>query len=221
MSKSRALAYVVVGYALAVALAHLAPPLPRSFEGTFVGRVLDFLLMRVASADEEDRPIIIVRSGSIHIDDGDKTSQTPPWKPWEMASPPSFKLHLWKPNHPMGASVTGLEFTAVNVTNSAECPTTATTADSIDFSYSEAQVLNLSMMKNGSGKGGKFEPVITTTLDLADTPATGSAPDVLSYADGTLTGFTAHLGNTQVAKCTFASGSTSDERLRVRPLRQP
>lgn len=219
MSKSRALVFVVVGYALAVALAHLVPPLPPSLQQTAIGKIYNFVFI-LAAGDEEDRPLIIVRGGSIHIDDGDKNNQVPAWKPWMLSSPPSFSLHLWKPDHPKGAPVFALQFTAKNVTNSADCPTTPTNADSIDLNYSEAQVFNLSIMKSG-GKGGKAEPVITTTLNLSETPGLGKAPDQLSYTEGTLTGFTAHAGSTQVANCTFATTPATDERLRVQPIRHP
>jgi len=108
------LALVAVGFAIAVMLARATPA---SQEHTRWRGALDVLFGRdtvAAGGDEEERPPIVVRSGSLYIDGGDPLNPAPKWRGWTLVSTSSGTA-TWTPDQPAGAPVRAFEVTALNV----------------------------------------------------------------------------------------------------------
>jgi hypothetical protein len=209
-------ALVVVGFLIAVMLARSTPA---SQERTWWRGTLDSMFGRdtaPAVKDSEDRPAIVVRSGSIYFDGGDKLSPSPKWRGWTLVSTTSG-TSIWKPDQPAGAAVRAFEVTAVNAIATATCPAAPFLADRVDLIYAGSARPQTASIHATTDKG-KSEPVVETTLKLTELPGNDTAPDALAYtADGVLTGFTASSHGSGAVTCTF--NAQGGAYLRVLPIR--
>jgi hypothetical protein len=210
-------AIVAVGFGTAVMLARLTPA---SQERTFWRSVLDAAFARdrtAAATEDEDRPPIVIRSGSIHFDGGDVLNPAPAWRGWTLVSN-TAGTSVWKPDHPAGAAVRAFEVMAFNAIATPTCAPAPFVADRIDLVYAGSARPQTASIHTAADKNHKSEPVIETTLTLTAVSGNGTAPDSLAYtADGVLTGFNASSQGHCVAACTFnALGAAS---LRVAPIR--
>lgn len=211
------LALVVVGFVIAVMLARSTPA---SEPRTWWRGVLDTLFGRDAVAtasNDEERPPIVVRSGSIYFDGGDKLNPAPKWRGWAMVSN-SSGTSVWRPDQPAGAPVRAFEVTALNAISTPTCPLTPVLADRIDLVYAGSAKPQTASIHTAVDKNKKPEPVIETTLNLTAVSGNDAAPDTLSYTtDGVLTGFNATSQGRGVATCTF--NAQGGAYLRVSPVR--
>jgi hypothetical protein len=208
---------VLVGFVIAVMLARSTPA---SQERTWWRSALDTMFGRDAvstASNDEDRPPIVVRSGSIYFDGGDKLNRAPKWRGWTMVSN-SSGTSVWKPDHTAGAAVRAFEVMAFNAIGTPTCPLAPFLADRIDLVYAGSAKPQTASIHTAADKNNKLEPVIETTLRLTALPGNDTAPDSLAYTtDGVLTGFSAAYQGHSAATCTFnAQGSGY---LRVSPTR--
>jgi hypothetical protein len=198
----------------------LARSTPASQERTWWRGALDTMFGRDAVAtarNDEDRPPIIVRSGSIYFDGGDKLNPAPKWRGWTMVSNTSG-TSVWKPDHATGAAVRAFEVMAINAIGTPTCPLAPLLADRIDLVYAGSAKPQTASIHTAADKNNKLEPVIETTLRLTALPGNDTAPDSLAYtADGVLTGFTATYQGHSAATCTF--NAQGNAYLRVVPTR--
>jgi hypothetical protein len=210
-------AIVAVGFGIAVMLARMTPA---SQERTWWRGVLDTVFARNGGAsarDEEDRPPIVVRSGSIYFDGGDKLSPSPKWRGWTLVSSSSGSS-IWKPDHPAGAAVRAFEVIAVNAIGTSTCPLTPFLADRVDLVYAGSTKPQTASIHTMADKNNKTEPVVETTLRLSAVPGNDTAPDQLAYTtDGVLTGFGAAYQGHGVATCTF--NAQGGAYMRVSPVK--
>ena len=105
---------------------------------------------------EDDRPPIVVRSGSIYFDGGDKLSPSPKWRGWTLVSS-SSGTSIWKPDHPAGAAVRAFEVIAVNAIGTSTCPLTPFLADRVDLVYAgstKPQTASIHTMADKNNKAG-------------------------------------------------------------------
>jgi hypothetical protein len=209
-------AIVAVGFGLAIMLARMTPA---SQERTWWRGVLDTLFARdvvATGSDEEERPPIVVRSGSIYFDGGDRLNPSPKWRSWTMVS--SAANAIWKPDQPGGAAVRAFEVLAVNAIGTQACPLTPFLADRVDLVYAGSAKPQTASIHTMPGKNNKPEPVVETTLRLTAAPASDGAPDQLAYTtDGVLTGFSATYQGHGVATCTF--NAVGGAYMRVAPVK--
>ena len=209
-------ALVAVGFVVAVMLARATPA---SQEHTRWRGVLDVMFGRDTAAtanDEEDRPPIVVRSGSLYVDGGDRLNPAPKWRPWTLVS--SSGTAVWAPDQPNGAPVRAFEVTALNAIGTSSCPLTPFLADRVDLVYAGSAKPQTASIHLMADKRNKPEPVIETTLNLTTVPGNDSAPDQLAYTtDGVLTGFNASSQGRGVATCTF--NAQGGAYLRLSPLK--
>jgi hypothetical protein len=211
------LALVTVGFVIAVMLARATPA---SQDRTWWRGALDAMFGRDAAANAgaaEDRPPIVVRSGSIYVDGGDKLNPLPKWRGWTLVSSTSGTF-VWKPDHPSGAPVRAFEVIAINAIGTPTCPLAPFLADRIDLVYAGTAKPQTASIHTAPDKTNKPEPVIETTLHLTPAPASDGAPDTLAYtSDGVLTGFGATLQGHGAATCTF--NALGGAYLRIAPLK--
>jgi hypothetical protein len=198
----------------------LARSTPASQDRTWWRGVLDTLFGRdaaQATRQDEDRPPIVVRGGSIHFESGDKLNPSPKWRGWTLVSTSSGTV-VWKPDHAAGAPVRAFEVLALNAIATATCPAGPFLADRIDLIYAGTPKPQTASIHSITGKDNKPEPVVETTLHLTIVPGNDAAPDQLAYtADGVLTGFTASSKAGGQVACTF--NAQGGAYLRIAPIR--
>jgi len=210
------LALVTVGFVIAVMLARATPA---SQERTWWRGAVDTMFGRdvVAGKGEEDRPPIVVRSGSIYFDGGDRMNPAPPWRSWTLVSS-NAGTAIWKPDQPGGAPVRAFEVLALNAIVTQTCPLAPFLADRIDLVYAGTAKPQTASIHTLADKSQKAEPVVETTLPLTQVPGNDTAPDQLAYkTDGVLTGFNATSQGHGVATCTF--NAQGGAYLRAAPIR--
>ena len=198
----------------------LARATPASQEHTRWRGALDVLFGRdtvAAGGDEEERPPIVVRSGSLYIDGGDPLNPAPKWRGWTLVSTSSGTA-TWTPDQPAGAPVRAFEVTALNAIGTPTCPLTPFLADRIDLVYAGSAKPQTASIHTMADARSKPEPVLETTLHMTTVPGNDKAPDQLTYtADGVLTGFGASYQGHSVATCTF--NALGGAYMRVSPLK--
>ncbi len=114
----------------------LARSTPASQGRTWWRGVLDTMFARDATStatNDEERPPIVVRSGSIYFESGDRLNRSPKWRGWTLVS--SSGPSLWKPDQPAGAAVRAFEVLALNAIGTPTCPLTPFLADRVDLVY--------------------------------------------------------------------------------------
>ena len=163
---------------------------------------LAFGLLKFLSDSEEDRPPIIVRSGSLTIDNGDRSGPHNQWKKWKQES-----SNRWKPNHGNGANVTGL---AVRVTGGggSGC-VVAFNAERVEVDYSQGTTNPAVVVSYAAVTTGKKEPLIDSSVSMSIMPETSTLPERLEFNPGA--GFVSQMrafttgssGSTTVSTCTF------------------
>jgi hypothetical protein len=126
---------------------------------------------------EEGRPPIIVRGGSITIDNGDRGAGHGSWKKWKQES-----VHRWKPNHAKGAGVVGLSVT-ISGASGLTC-LTSFTADRVELDYSTGTVNPAVVVSYGAMTSAKKEPYIDSSMDMIVVPESPLIPEHRSYDPG-------------------------------------
>ncbi len=211
------LALVTVGFVIAVMLARATPA---SQQRTWWRSTLDGMFGRDTAArttNDEERPPIVVRSGSIYFDGGDRLNPLPQWRGWTMTSNDSGTA-IWKPDQPGGVPVRAFEVMATNAIGTPTCPLTPFLADRIDLVYAGSARPQTASIHTAPDKNNKSERVIETTLHLAAVPGSDTAPDSLAYTtDGVLTGFSATWQGHGAATCTF--NAVGGAYLRIAPIK--
>jgi hypothetical protein len=145
-----------------------------------VAAAITFFVLKMVRADDEDRPPIIVRSGSVLMDGGDSGN----WKPWKQ----NGSKKQWKPDHGGGGSVKSFSVTVANATGNAApsspCPTLPMLADKVVVEYTtsggEKSQVTISIITSGSKK----EPLVDAPADMTQVPGSGSTPDQIIYDPG-------------------------------------
>ncbi len=176
------------------------------------------LLIHSTQADDEDRPQIIVRGGSVTIDDGD-ASLTKPWKK-------GGSKKDWRPDQAKGAPV---RYFAVMVQNagttgspSAPCPAVGMIATSVAIEYRKTvgDQTEVNQIQVGLAPTGKAEPLITSTVDLE--PQAANAAELVYNPNGggiskvTIAGMP---GSTSNQACFFDAGSAVKPVITIQPLK--
>ncbi len=167
------------------------PEKRRVFDNRYViAAVSVFLLLLIggyimylkSSTGDEDRPPIIVSSGSIHIAGGDRNNPHPAWKDW-LAD--SSVAHRWRPNHPFGASVREFQVTVSGATNPSACPSTPFAASEVQVDYSTLTTNPAVRIYAASPNAGAHkDPVVDSAVDMTVTPQSAAAPAELRYEPG-------------------------------------
>jgi hypothetical protein len=211
------LSLVAVGFVIAVMLARSTPA---SEPRTWWRSALDVTFGRdtvAAAGAAENRPAIVVRSGPIYFDGGDRLNPEPKWRGWTLVST-NAGTSIWKPDQVAGAPVRAFEVVAINTIGTPNCPLAPFLADRIDLVYAGSAKPQTVSIHTLADKSNKAEPVIETTLPLTQVPGNDTAPDQLAYkTDGVLTGFSASYQGRGAATCTF--NAQGGAYLRVAPTR--
>jgi hypothetical protein len=174
---------------------------------------LGFIISRLLMDSEEDRPPIIVRSGSIRIDNGERGAPHSTWKKWKANG-----TRRWNPDHGRGANVTGFDVTVTgNATSTSGC-STSFTADRIDVDYSQGTTNPTVTVTYVANPSGKREPQIESSVAMSVVPESTSDPERLEYNpnEGFLSQVRGSSGASPVSTCAFSQSSTTEIRITPR-----
>lgn len=174
------------------------------------------------NGDNEDRPPIIVRDGSVILDGGDSTKAPDTWKDWTPA--PTAATH-YRPKQPKGAPVNGFLVTVVGA-DQGQCPTPSMEGDFITIEFTEENgtksQLHVMRSRKTSNGNGKWEPEAAPPLNQTFStpiPQTNSAPGQLVYGQPG-TGWVSNVTVDDVS-CGFNKPANGTDRNAVRVTIQP
>jgi hypothetical protein len=137
----------------------------------------------VLASGDEDRPPIIVRSGSVYLEDGDPQDAAH-WKEWKAQGNP----RRWKPDHSGGAKVIAYSVSIANADSgmpATPCPALPIVGTTVAVEYTVLSTHTASVITIGrDAAGSNQDPVIDAPADLTSSPGAGSTPPRLTYDPG-------------------------------------
>jgi hypothetical protein len=176
--------------------------------------------------DDDDRPPIIVKNGSMTLDDGDPDDPQQHWKPWKKHDPSSARR--WRPDHPNGKSVTNFTATITGSSDTTSCPAGTTfTGTEVAVEYtldSSATVSSVRIVRElilSTPGQQKQEPLISAPDDLSQviSASPAPAPPRLRYDPGA--GYVSKVTVTGGGSCPFSQPASDEQRRAVRIAIQP
>jgi hypothetical protein len=144
---------------------------------------LTVFAIRILGAGDEDRPPIVVRSGSIKVDGGESNSAN--WKPWKQKGADKKQ---WLPDHGNGASATNFSVTIANANGasapSSPCPSLPMVGTKVMVEYTTDGGAKSQLVVDLDPQGSKLIPQVTAPLDMTQNPGSGNTPDQIVYDPG-------------------------------------
>jgi len=180
------------------------------------------LFATLSGSDDEDRPPIIVRDGSMIIEGGDqKNPKKGKISQWDQVANSS---QHWKPQQPHGHKVAGFTVYVGGVVDPANCSQTTLPADAVQIDYTTASATTMSfhIRHTPNASGNKDEPQVDAddpsglTTGVSTLTVTGY-PQLLadSGGKGWITKVIATDASGTATACSFAA-PTDDARPLVR-----
>jgi hypothetical protein len=148
-----------------------------------VAAALTVFIIRILGSGDEDRPPIVVRSGSVYVDGGESNSTN--WKPWKQKGADKKQ---WQPDHGNGASARNFSVT-IAYSNSASAPSTPCPAlplvgTKVTVEYTTDGGVKSQLVVNLDTQGSKKIPLVTAPADMTQNAGSGSTPDQIVYDPG-------------------------------------
>ena len=175
--------------------------------------------LHALAMDEDDRPPIIVRSGSLLFDNG---SAAMPGSAWSK----DLLLDEWKPTDSNYKGISGFAVSFEGVYAPSACQSATTTGDDVEIEYTNGgvtgQVVRLKFKKRRShllGLFGKHEPKLEEKGNTLTANAASTVPELV-YADPT-NGYISKVKVKGQTECPIPPPPTDAARLAFRVKIQP
>jgi hypothetical protein len=141
-----------------------------------------YLVSALRSGDE-DRPPIIVRSGSVKIDGGEPNSTN--WKKWAKQNGDAKK---WQPDHGNGGSARNFSVAIANSNGaaapSAPCPSLPLVGTKVYVEYTTEGGAKSTVTISLVTSGNKRLPQVDAPADMTQVDGSGTTPDQIVYDPG-------------------------------------
>jgi hypothetical protein len=144
--------------------------------------ILTAVLSSMFAAGDEDRPPIIVRSGSVKIDGGEANSTN--WKPWKAHG----SNKQWRPDHDKGGSTANYSVTITNSNGpaapSSPCPSLPLVGTKVSVEYTTDAGVKSEVVIGLDTSGSKRIPQVDAPADMTHAAGSGNTPDAIVYNPG-------------------------------------